>query len=73
MNLEASRPLGSILRVLVATSLAFMVVQLDVTIVNVALPRIGVDLGTPVSGLQPSFLAVEGFWAACLMASRMRG
>ena len=35
-----------------ATSLGFAVVQLDVTIVNVALPRIGGDLGASVTSLQ---------------------
>ncbi|WP_156117501.1 MFS transporter [Collimonas arenae] len=35
-----------------ASSFAFIIVQLDVTIVNVALPQIGVDLGARVSALQ---------------------
>jgi DHA2 family methylenomycin A resistance protein-like MFS transporter len=35
-----------------ATSFGFVVVQLDVTIVNVALPRIGADLGMGTDGLQ---------------------
>ena len=35
-----------------ATSFGFVVVQLDVTIVNVALPRIGRDLATSVAALQ---------------------
>lgn len=35
-----------------ATSFGFVVVQLDVTIVNVALPRIGADLAAPVASLQ---------------------
>jgi DHA2 family methylenomycin A resistance protein-like MFS transporter len=39
-------------RVLLATSFGFVMVQLDVTIVNVALPRIGADLGTGSAGLQ---------------------
>jgi DHA2 family methylenomycin A resistance protein-like MFS transporter len=37
---------------LVATSLGFVVVQLDVTVVNVALQRIGRTLGGGVAGLQ---------------------
>jgi MFS transporter, DHA2 family, methylenomycin A resistance protein len=37
---------------LVATSLGFSVVQLDVSIVNVAIKSIGADLGGGVSGLQ---------------------
>ena len=35
-----------------ATSLGFVLVQLDVSIVNIALAKIGADLGTPVAGLQ---------------------
>lgn len=40
------------LAVLLACSFAFIIVQLDVTIVNVALPRIGAELGASVSALQ---------------------
>jgi DHA2 family methylenomycin A resistance protein-like MFS transporter len=39
-------------RLVAATSFGFVVVQLDVTIVNVALPRIGAELGTGTDGLQ---------------------
>jgi DHA2 family methylenomycin A resistance protein-like MFS transporter len=39
-------------RVIVATSFSFVVTQLDVTIVNVALPRIASDLAVHVAGLQ---------------------
>lgn len=39
-------------RIIAATSFGFVVTQLDVTIVNVALPRIASDLSVPVSGLQ---------------------
>ncbi|RYB03120.1 MFS transporter [Lichenibacterium ramalinae] len=35
-----------------AASLGFALVQLDVTVVNVALPRLGADLGAGISGLQ---------------------
>lgn len=38
--------------VLLAVSLGQFLIQLDLTIVNVALPRIGSDLGASVSGLQ---------------------
>jgi len=38
--------------VIVATSLGFVVVQLDVTVVNVALPKISTGLGASVSVLQ---------------------
>ncbi|NML59854.1 MFS transporter [Massilia sp. RP-1-19] len=44
---------GSTLRaVLLASSFAFIVVQLDVTIVNVALPAVGKELGADVGALQ---------------------
>ena len=36
----------------VAASLGFALVQLDVTVVNVALPRLGSDLGAGIAGLQ---------------------
>ncbi len=39
-------------RIIVATSFGFVVTQLDVTIVNVALPRIASDLAVHVAGLQ---------------------
>ena len=35
-----------------ATSIGFALIQLDVTIVNVALPRLGQDLGGGISALQ---------------------
>ncbi|MBV8378899.1 MAG: MFS transporter, partial [Verrucomicrobia bacterium] len=38
--------------IIAASSFAFAVIQLDVTIVNVALPRIGADLGATVAELQ---------------------
>ena len=37
---------------ILATSLGFVVVQLDGSILNVALPQIGISLGTSVDGLQ---------------------
>jgi MFS transporter, DHA2 family, methylenomycin A resistance protein len=37
---------------ILATSLGFVLVQLDVSIVNIALAKIGADLGTPVAGVQ---------------------
>ncbi|MGA3250737.1 MAG: MFS transporter, partial [Paraburkholderia sp.] len=40
------------LAVLLASSFAFIIVQLDVTIVNVALPKMGLELGAEVSTLQ---------------------
>ncbi|MEA3148484.1 MAG: transporter, family, methylenomycin resistance protein, partial [Verrucomicrobiota bacterium] len=38
--------------IIAATSFAFAVIQLDVTIVNVALPRISADLGASLAELQ---------------------
>lgn len=53
MDLAATRPAPASLRwVVTATSFGFALIQLDVTIVNVALPRIGHDLNTSVAGLQ---------------------
>src|SRR5579871_5729589 len=57
LSLEGVRDSGhqhapSLFWVTSATSLGFVVVQLDVTIVNVALPRIGQSLHSEVSGLQ---------------------
>ena len=40
------------LAILLACSFAFIIVQLDVTIVNVALPQIGAELGARISDLQ---------------------
>jgi MFS transporter, DHA2 family, methylenomycin A resistance protein len=48
-NKSAQQPL---LAVLLASSFAFIIVQLDVTIVNVALPKMGAELGAEVSTLQ---------------------
>ncbi|MGE8486926.1 MAG: MFS transporter, partial [Paraburkholderia nemoris] len=38
-------------RVLATVSVGFVVTQLDVTIVNIALPKIGADLHANVAGL----------------------
>ncbi|WNC93779.1 MFS transporter [Paraburkholderia sp. FT54] len=48
-NFPRSSALG---RVLATVSVGFVVTQLDVTIVNIALPRIGADLHANVTGLQ---------------------
>jgi DHA2 family methylenomycin A resistance protein-like MFS transporter len=48
MKSEHSPPLA----ILLACSFAFIIVQLDVTIVNVALPTMGAELGAGVSALQ---------------------
>ncbi len=60
-------------RTLAATSFGFALVQLDVTVVNVALPRIGVELGTSVAGLQ---WVVDGYalvFAALLLSAGFLG
>ncbi|HVW21343.1 MAG TPA: MFS transporter [Opitutaceae bacterium] len=50
---ESAANAGSRLRwITAAASVGFVVIQLDVTIVNVALPRIGQSLHTGVAGLQ---------------------
>lgn len=54
MNSNPSHPsfTRAIALILATVSVAFVVTQLDVTIVNVALPEIGARLHSPVSGLQ---------------------
>lgn len=42
----------ALMRILVTVSVSFVVTQLDVTIVNIALPKIGADLHAQVAGLQ---------------------
>ncbi len=49
MNTSSSTPRRAIL---LASSFAFIVVQLDVTIVNVALPEVGRELGAGIGALQ---------------------
>ncbi len=50
---EIREPAGTGIRwIIAASSFAFVVTQLDLTIVNVALPRIALDLGVHVAGLQ---------------------
>ncbi|HSV16931.1 MAG TPA: MFS transporter [Casimicrobiaceae bacterium] len=51
-SLAAPRHAAGIAWVTTATSFGFALIQLDVTIVNVALPRIAVDLRTDIAGLQ---------------------
>ncbi|MDP9601007.1 UNVERIFIED_ORG: EmrB/QacA subfamily drug resistance transporter [Variovorax paradoxus] len=54
---------------LAATSFGFVVVQLDVTIVNVAMPQIGKDLGAGVTGLQWIVDAYTLAFAALLLTA----
>ncbi len=49
---SAARPDRSADWTQAAASLGFALVQLDVTVVNVALPRLGADLGAGIAGLQ---------------------
>ena len=56
-----------------ATSFGFTAVQLDVTIVNVALPRIATDLHTTVAGLQWVVDAYTLAFAVLLLAAGVLG
>jgi MFS transporter, DHA2 family, methylenomycin A resistance protein len=64
---------GSLLWLLIATSFAFVVVQLDVTIVNVALPQIGSRLQAGVTGLQWVVDAYTLCFAALLISAGVIG
>ncbi len=55
--------------VVLATSMAFVVGQLDVTIVNVALPAMGRDLGAGVAALQWVVDAYTVAFAACMLSA----
>lgn len=68
---SASQPAS--LAVLLAASFAFIIVQLDVTIVNVALPRIGVELGAEVSALQWVIDAYTLGFASLLLSAGVMG
>ncbi len=63
----------ALLWLLVATSFAFVVVQLDVTIVNVALPQIGAALHAGVAGLQWVVDAYTLSFAALLISAGVIG
>jgi len=60
---------GPLLWLLIATSFGFVVVQLDVTIVNVALPQIGSRLHADVAGLQWVVDAYTLSFAALLISA----
>ncbi|WP_429300480.1 MFS transporter [Paraburkholderia sp. GAS199] len=51
-DISPSRLTPALGRVLATVSVGFVVTQLDVTIVNIALPKIGADLHADVAGLQ---------------------
>ncbi|KAH0431785.1 MFS transporter [Paraburkholderia fungorum] len=52
MNSSHTPPSPALGRILATVSVGFVVTQLDVTIVNIALPKIGADLHANVAGLQ---------------------
>jgi MFS transporter, DHA2 family, methylenomycin A resistance protein len=58
---------------LLATSLGFGVVQLDVSVVNVAIKPIGADLGSSVSGLQWVVNAYTVTFAALILSAGALG
>jgi len=64
---------GALLWTLIATSFAFVVVQLDVTIVNVALPQISASLHSGVTGLQWVVDAYTLSFAVLLIAAGVLG
>lgn len=66
----ANKPSAAILA---ASSFAFIIVQLDVTIVNVALPSIGAELGASVAALQWVVDAYTLGFAVLLLAAGSLG
>src|ERR1700730_16556999 len=64
-----ARPMRSVAWVIAASSFAFAVIQLDVTIVNVALSKIGQDLGASVTQLQWVVDAYTLGFAALLLSA----
>ncbi len=70
---QQTRLRGALLWLLVATSFGFVVVQLDVTIVNVALPQIGSALHAGVAGLQWVVDAYTLSFAALLISAGVIG
>jgi DHA2 family methylenomycin A resistance protein-like MFS transporter len=65
----SDRPTRGPAWVITASSFAFAVIQLDVTIVNVALPRIGEDLGANLTELQWVVDAYTLGFAALLLSA----
>src|SRR6185312_7637907 len=68
-----ARPSPSFALVVLATSMAFVVGQLDVTIVNVALPAMGRALGASVAGLQWVVDAYAVAFAAFMLSAGALG
>src|SRR5204863_8740127 len=58
---------------LIATSLGFAVMQLDVSVVNVAVKSIGADLGGGISGLQWVVRAYTVAFAAFMLTAGALG
>jgi MFS transporter, DHA2 family, methylenomycin A resistance protein len=73
MEQETKRPGGRIAVTTAATSLGFAVVQLDGSILNVALPRIGAALGASVDSLQWTVDAYLLVFAALLLSAGALG
>lgn len=73
MNRIALSSQASIPWTIVAASFGFAVVQLDVTIVNVALPRLSLDLGASVPGLQWVVDAYTLVFAVLLLSAGVLG
>ncbi|HEU4415472.1 MAG TPA: MFS transporter [Candidatus Angelobacter sp.] len=73
MDSRKTRITGPLLWLLIATSFGFVVVQLDVTIVNVALPQIGSHLHAGVAGLQWVVDAYTLTFAALLISAGVIG
>lgn len=69
MDKQTATLRGSLLWLLIAASFGFVVVQLDVTIVNVALPQIGSRLHAGVAGLQWIVDAYTLSFAALLISA----
>jgi len=67
------RPARSVAWIIAASSFAFAVIQLDVTIVNVALSRISEDLGATVTELQWVVDAYTLGFAALLLSAGVLG
>ena len=73
MNSISSSRQTSIAWTIVAASFGFAVVQLDVTIVNVALPRLSIDLTASVPGLQWVVDAYSLVFAVLLLSAGVMG
>jgi MFS transporter, DHA2 family, methylenomycin A resistance protein len=64
VSIATARKTSSRAVVLVVMCVGYFLVLLDVTVVNVALPSIGSDLGAGVGGLPGSSTAMRSRWRA---------